>query len=924
MHQLIRWLDARTARLEVLASRWGLALLFVLCLVLSILFQVVPPGAIETLDGDRDGYTASQAHELLGGYSDQQRRQYARRELSLDVVFPIAYSLLFFAAITFCLKPAIEEKSRVHGLRHLPWLGGLLDLGENVSAATLAWTFDSAEPGAWWLRLAGVASHFSAWKWRFALVSLLLVVLSAAAYVVNGGFGRGGATRRGVRQTLRRLLYALQYLYFQRVPLLFFLILWGLSGGALAGSATLAGGLETRSALYLFFTAATAVYLAWLIVSTFSLIWRQGPVRYGVAALWYPFTGTQRHTVVLLACALAVSAPPLWAIVASRPDDLRLPTALLSIAVAAAAILGTLTLLPEKLLELLQWVFARPMKSTAAAWIKQRLSAVARFFGPGYWDETTGQIAAGQVRAVVGFVVLGVIYAVVYLWWGGDPPVRDEPAGAFVFLFLALMLSAIAGVAFLLDRFHVPVLITLVAIFFTLYGIKGTDHYFELKVGAEDRRPIAAADAVRARLAATGFSQRNDARPILVVVAIRGGGIQAAAWTGEVLSGLEQQLAGDPTLTAQGIRFLDSVHLLSSVSGGSVGALNLLAAMEEHGATGAWTDEELERLRQATRRSSLASLGWGLVYPEFLRVLLPFYDERKDRGWALEHAWRQTMKTVLDYEGRAERGRWAEKVAKGELPAMIFNATIAETGAPLFITPLDTARANGRRDFGLEQLVIEDDPRFLDLDMVTAARLSANFPYAGPPTAPRCTGGPCPQLAAYHLLDGAYFDNFGIAAVVSWLEALHEATDFDLAEYFGAVAVLELRAFPPEEAMPPPRAWWTGALAELIAPARGVVAMRTTSQVVRNEIEVDYLCAILEHGHGRTPIPCRRFIFQPGPDSGKGPLSWHLRRADVEEIERAWQRIVEPRPQGPSPVADLLDFMRENSAGESSQATEPK
>ncbi len=729
-------------------------------------------------------------------------------------------------------------------------------------------------------------------------------------------------TARGFRRALRRGLYLVQYLYFQRFPLAFLLLLWTISIGALRGNSVLSGCLETVSPRATSFLAATALFLSWLIVSAFFLTWRHGEARFGVRLLWHPFAGAAGRLRLLPAAFVA--ALPLWAIFASRHHELTATVAGLAIAAAVIVVFGTLSFLDE-LLSLTRSPARRIAKHLRLPrpieWVTATTGWLARFLGPGYWEPgSPGRIAEGQARAVVGFVALAVLYISVYLVWQAGPPVEGEPAGAFLLLFLSLLLSGLAGAAFLLDRYRVPVLLSSLAVLILLYGANGADHYFEVEVIPPDERlePVSIPTAVRARLRATAEGRAESARPVLVVATVSGGGIQATAWAGRVLTSLEEATAADAILAERGILFLESLQLISSVSGGSVGALELLAAMQQHGPSGPWATEELARIRRATKQSSLAALGWAIVYPEFLRVLLPGYDSRKDRGWALERAWSRTLRQVLGVDRHLYRANWAREVNAGRLPGMVFNSTIVETGSPLFLTPLATDdMADGYPDFGIRQLLVDPDAEtsgFLDIDMVQAARLSSSFPYLGPPAAPRCVAGPCPAFGAYHVVDGGYFDNYGITAAVAWLQELRAAVDFDIGHAFGAVAIVEIKALPEPVPRAPIPTRWTGIYTELLGPAIAMVNMRRTSQTVRDDIEVKSLCAILEQGGERDAVPCEQFVFQPPPDV-RPPVSWHLRAEDAAAIDSSWERIAQPASDdAESSLARLLAYMRAHSA----------
>ena len=124
----------------------------------------------------------------------------------------------------------------------------------------------------------------------------------------------------------------------------------------------------------------------------------------------------------------------------------------------------------------------------------------------------------------------------------------------------------------------------------------------------------------------------------------------------------------------------------------------------------------------------------GLTYPDLVWNLAPFVRPLhrpwlvKDRGSALEDAWKRSptlSKATLD--------KWrADLIAspQRERPAVLFNATVAETGQRMLLstTTLETKQDDaGRREFVL------DFPD-VDLPVTTAARLSATFPYVSPAT----------------------------------------------------------------------------------------------------------------------------------------------------------------------------------------------
>jgi hypothetical protein len=137
---------------------------------------------------------------------------------------------------------------------------------------------------------------------------------------------------------------------------------------------------------------------------------------------------------------------------------------------------------------------------------------------------------------------------------------------------------------------------------------------------------------------ANGYSARPGAilnvdpgRPAIVVAA-NGGGIQAAAWTARVLTGLDRALRPE-----FGDTYAESIRLISSVSGGGVGAMHFAAKY----ANGRVDPRELDLIVKQADASSLDEVAWGAAFPDFWRafVPLPFRAAQFDRGEALESAW---------------------------------------------------------------------------------------------------------------------------------------------------------------------------------------------------------------------------------------------------------------------------------------------
>ena len=112
----------------------------------------------------------------------------------------------------------------------------------------------------------------------------------------------------------------------------------------------------------------------------------------------------------------------------------------------------------------------------------------------------------------------------------------------------------------------------------------------------------------------------------------------------------------------------------------------------------------------------------------------------------------------------------------------MFNATSMTTGERvIFGTTVPTEPLRGAESF-LQSAVVEKKvtgqkesraPEYKaetvvpDIDVATAARLSATFPLVSP--AARCSDCKDPEQ---YVVDGGYIDNSGVESMAEWLEAL--------------------------------------------------------------------------------------------------------------------------------------------------------
>jgi hypothetical protein len=545
----------------------------------------------------------------------------------------------------------------------------------------------------------------------------------------------------------------------------------------------------------------------------------------------------------------------------------------------------------------------------------------------GYALNDDSPLFGQHIFATVVFMVSFSLYGIVFLFSDSSNPGQyfNIPTLAVVLLLMILVCWTFAGLSFFLDRYRIPLILPIIIWATFASSFSQSDHFYAAIPVANPAGPLLPAAVL------AGRSQPP------VLVAATGGGIQAAGWSARVLRGLqaEAQLAN--------VSFADSVSVISSVSGGSVGSMYFQSMYGKPKSTGCSLnvaanldlnrDDAGARLRKlvsavnndcvvrAAEASSLDEVAFGLVYPDLVLNLFPFIKGVEighlklvngqgllnDRARALEDSFKRGALPDLD---RATLLDWKEGVRRGLRPASIFNATVVETGERMLFTTTDLSdpSRSGNSDRSLGRVSFHHLHPKWDVQVATAVRLSATFPYVTP--AARVFQGDI-YWPSDHVADGGYFDNFGMASLVEWLhEAMPAAPKRD-------VMVIEIRSSAvsqspnpnTEPALANSQHNERGFLFQLFHPASTLWNVRGTGQFSHNEIEMKllqeatassgHICPVVfefsDHSHG----------FHVRPE----PLSWHLTNQDIQALSTAWEWYMSDGKE----IGKVVRFLREGA-----------
>ncbi len=540
-------------------------------------------------------------------------------------------------------------------------------------------------------------------------------------------------------------------------------------------------------------------------------------------------------------------------------------------------------------------------------WLERKLAKLPPNYGEGYISRKGNQvkILPGHIFSTVFFMVFLLLYIGGFIFWyygytPGHSAFNNLNLGvtsiSYVMILLTLLCSLLSGFAFFFDRYRIPTLLIVALILYCA----NLQHKYDVRDVAENKI-----------LSPAELLEKKQNHPYIILIATNGGGIQAAAWTTQVLSGLIKECK---RIDASDAGCEKAITLISSVSGGSVGTMFFVNGYDHDGKL---TTERMDQIVELSKASSLDYVAGGLVYADFVRNLRIFnIIDFQDRGLALERSWRDNTKEIFKSDPDAVKGLegyfsdWREQAREGKRPAVIFNSTTVETGSRAIFSTTDIERPD---DGSSQSLPCDHGHKILfrgwdsfyrvfpkkDIKVTAAARLSASFPFVSPTA--NMKGGNPETLEGRHFVDGGYHENYGVASLLDWLDeglCLGPAKPPKIL----IIQIVADHVFAEKEAENLGSGWFE----QTLTPAGTMLSVRGTVQLARNESE---LKLFLRYWRDKKGIEIEKVVFEYVPkddeylrDSKQGegikekgeselaPLSWHLTPGQKANIQKVWKR----------------------------------
>lgn len=125
-------------------------------------------------------YTPAEAFAMLEKYGTAGRALYMKIELTVDLLYPIIYTLFFGLLISWLFQRAFSPDSKVQKWNAAPVGTWFFDLLENIGIVSLLAIYPSQPAAlAWLTMLLGLI------KWAFAFLSIGLVLVGLIGAIRN-------------------------------------------------------------------------------------------------------------------------------------------------------------------------------------------------------------------------------------------------------------------------------------------------------------------------------------------------------------------------------------------------------------------------------------------------------------------------------------------------------------------------------------------------------------------------------------------------------------------------------------------------------------------------------------------------------------------------------------------------------------------
>jgi len=141
------------------------------------------------------------------------------------------------------------------------------------------------------------------------------------------------------------------------------------------------------------------------------------------------------------------------------------------------------------------------------------------------------------------------------------------------------------------------------------------------------------------------------------------------------------------------------------------------------------------------------------------------------------------------------------------------------------------------------------------------------------------------------MIDGGYYDNYGVSSTIAWLEQAFTELQKQSKPLPEDVLILQIRSFPNDVLAEPVSKGW---FFQAYAPVRGLLSVRTTAQLIRDREELEMFAQrwakSVRPGRNSDRIHFAGFQFE----GDNPPLSWSMNPHQKAAIGEQWNDRKKP------------------------------
>ncbi len=360
------------------------------------------------------------------------------------------------------------------------------------------------------------------------------------------------------------------------------------------------------------------------------------------------------------------------------------------------------------------------------------------------------------------------------------------PAGASVLILFSLFTALIGAITYWFGpwKFAFMLFILLALNFLTSFDLLqlrnpafGLDydapranytyaHLQELAHPQRRRSDRAQTEAILDRWAVRAAPATGE-KPMMVILAVSGGGLKAATWAMKVVQRADAELEG---------RLMRHTVLIAGASGGMMG-MAYFRELYLRQQLGESIDLYDPAYIEQVSRDILNSVAFTLVSNDLFFPLSSFtYNGRrypKDRGYIFEKQFSENTGGLLD----KPLGYYRQPEQEALVPMCYITPSIINDGRRLLISPLPLSFMMAPPDPYAPNPVFEidavdfrslfEDQAADDLRFLTALRMNATFPYILPSVT-------LPSRPAIEVMDSGYRDNYGLLSAIRFLQVFQD------------------------------------------------------------------------------------------------------------------------------------------------------